>query len=41
MRTGIALGSNIGDRLQNLQLARKELLSIPAVTGGSALLEGL
>jgi 2-amino-4-hydroxy-6-hydroxymethyldihydropteridine diphosphokinase len=33
MKTGIALGSNIGDRLQNLQLARRELLSIPAVSG--------
>jgi 2-amino-4-hydroxy-6-hydroxymethyldihydropteridine diphosphokinase len=32
MRTGIALGSNIGDRLHNLRLARRELLSIPAVS---------
>ncbi len=33
MRIGIALGSNVGDRLHNLQLARGELLSIPAVSG--------
>ena len=33
MRTGIALGSNIGDRLHNLQLARTELLSISGISG--------
>ena len=33
MRIGIALGSNIGDRLRNLQLARTELLAMPAVSG--------
>lgn len=34
MKTGIALGSNIGDRLRNLQDARTEILSLPGVSGG-------
>jgi len=32
MRIGIALGSNVGDRLRNLQAARNGLLAIPAVS---------
>jgi 2-amino-4-hydroxy-6-hydroxymethyldihydropteridine diphosphokinase len=33
MRTGIALGSNIGDRLRNLQTGRAALLRVPGVAG--------
>ncbi len=33
MRIGIALGSNVGDRLRNLQLARAEVLAAPGVSG--------
>ncbi len=33
MRIGIALGSNLGDRLRNLQLAAEELLALPGVSG--------
>jgi len=33
MRTGIALGSNLGDRLAALQLARAAVLNIPRVSG--------
>lgn len=33
MRAGIALGSNIGDRLQALEQARAAVLSIPGVHG--------
>ena len=32
MRTGIALGSNLGDRLSNLRVARKTILQLPGVT---------
>jgi 2-amino-4-hydroxy-6-hydroxymethyldihydropteridine diphosphokinase len=31
MRTGIALGSNLGDRLANLRAARKAILDLPNV----------
>ena len=31
MRTGVALGSNIGDRLNNLRLARKAIFELPGV----------
>jgi len=33
MRTGIALGSNLGDRLVQLQTGREHVLAIPGVTG--------
>jgi len=32
MRAGIALGSNLGDRLLNLQRARAEVLTLPGVS---------
>jgi 2-amino-4-hydroxy-6-hydroxymethyldihydropteridine diphosphokinase len=32
MRTGVALGSNLGDRLSNLRVARKAILQLPGVT---------
>ncbi len=32
MRTGIALGSNLGDRLANLATGRDEVLKLPGVT---------
>ena len=31
MRTGVALGSNLGDRLGNLRAARKAILALPNV----------
>lgn len=31
MRAGIALGSNLGDRAKNIQLAREKLLQLPGV----------
>ncbi len=33
MRTGIALGSNLGDRLHNLRAGRDAVLALPGVTG--------
>ena len=33
MRTGIALGSNLGDRLRNLRAGRDAVLALPGVTG--------
>ena len=33
MRTGIALGSNLGDRLQNLRAGRDAVLALPGVSG--------
>lgn len=33
MKTGIALGSNLGDRLQNLRQAREEILALNGVCG--------
>lgn len=32
MKAGVALGSNLGDRLQNLRAARAALLKLPGVT---------
>lgn len=32
MRTGIALGSNLGDRLQNLQTGRDRVMALPGVS---------
>ena len=34
MRTGIALGSNVGDRLANLQSGREAVLRIPGCNTG-------
>ena len=42
MRAGIALGSNLGDRLANLKAARAQLASLPQIEGpllGSAVYE--
>jgi 2-amino-4-hydroxy-6-hydroxymethyldihydropteridine diphosphokinase len=33
MRVGVALGSNIGDRTENLRSARSAIFSLPKVTG--------
>ena len=33
MRAGIALGSNVGDRLANLTAGREEVLRLPGVAG--------
>ena len=33
MRAGIALGSNLGDRLANLRAAREAVLKLPGVGG--------
>ncbi len=32
MRTGVALGSNLGDRMENLRAARKEIVDLAGVT---------
>jgi len=32
MRTGVALGSNLGDRMENLRAARKEIVALAGVT---------
>jgi len=32
MRTGVALGSNLGDRMENLRAARKEIVDLTGVT---------
>src|SRR5207247_9848726 len=32
MRTAVALGSNLGDRLENLCAARKAILNVPNIT---------
>ena len=37
MRTGIALGSNLGDRLAHLRQARAAILALPGVDGASSL----
>ena len=37
MRTGIALGSNLGDRLAHLRRARAAILMLPGVDGASSL----
>ena len=31
MRTGVALGSNLGDRMNNLRVARKEIVGLADV----------
>ena len=41
MRTGIALGSNLGDRLEHLRHARTAILTLPGVDGASALVASL
>ncbi|HEX8373182.1 MAG TPA: 2-amino-4-hydroxy-6-hydroxymethyldihydropteridine diphosphokinase, partial [Chthoniobacterales bacterium] len=33
MRTGIALGTNLGDRLANLRNGRDAVLALPGVSG--------
>ncbi len=33
MRVGVALGSNIGDRMENLRHGRRAIFSLPGVTG--------
>jgi 2-amino-4-hydroxy-6-hydroxymethyldihydropteridine diphosphokinase len=33
MRAGIALGSNVGDRLLSLELAREAVLKVPGISG--------
>ena len=37
MRTGIALGSNLGDRFANLRQARAAILGLPGIDAGSYL----
>jgi 7,8-dihydro-6-hydroxymethylpterin-pyrophosphokinase len=32
MRVGVALGSNLGDRLGQLRLAREQILALPGVS---------